>query len=48
MPKITNFGDFWASKPTFLKAITVRFGVRVQTWDSLPHDKFYKIRSKML
>jgi len=35
--KITNSGDFGGFKPTFLRVTTVKFGVRVRTWDTLPH-----------
>ena len=38
------FRDFCGCRPTFLKLRTVKFGMRVQTWDSLYQAKFCKNR----
>ena len=35
IPKITNFGD-WREYAHILRVTTVKFGVRVRTWDTLP------------
>jgi len=42
IPKITIFGDLRGCKPTFFKAKTVKFGIRVRTWDSHPMQNFVK------
>jgi len=34
--------------PIFFKAARVKFGVMVQTWDFVPHSKFYKNRLRGL
>ena len=39
----TKFSDLGGRRPTFLKARTVKFGMRVRSWDSFPQAKFYKI-----
>ena len=44
IPKIVIFRDFCGCRPTFLKLRTVKFGMRVQTWDSLYQAKFCKNR----
>jgi len=36
IPKPTIFRDFGGCKPIFFTATTVKFGMRVQTWDTLP------------
>jgi len=40
--KNTNFGDFGACKPTFCKATTVKFGMKLRTWDTLSAPNFVK------
>jgi len=41
IPKITNqFWRFLVLWAHLLKITTIRFGMGVRTWDSLPHAKF--------
>jgi len=41
IPIITNFGDLGDVSPHF-KTTTVKFSVRVRTWESLSHAKLVK------
>ena len=43
IPKLTNFGDLGGCKRTFLKVTMVKFGTRVQVWESLPTPNFVEI-----
>ena len=40
--KLPFFCDFGGCKPTFFKAITVKFGMRIRTWDSVPKPNVVK------
>jgi len=42
LPKITIFGDSWGRKATIVKAIEVKFGMRLRSLGSLPQTKYCK------
>jgi len=43
LPVITNFCDFGGYKSTFLKPQRQKFGVRVQTWETLLTTNYVEI-----